>query len=158
MSDVTSPIDEPDNDSLSTSDCWALLRDQPYGRLAVIGDDGPEIFPINALVDHGSIVFRTGAGAKLAALDADPRVAFEVDGYDSSTREVWSVVVRGDALRITGLHERLDVAELGVTPWQQGAKPAFLRIEPISITGRRFGRADRAEWSVPVVQHTTSID
>ncbi|MEO6571600.1 MAG: pyridoxamine 5'-phosphate oxidase family protein, partial [Ilumatobacteraceae bacterium] len=80
MIDVTPPIDGPDGTSLSTSDCWALLRDQPYGRLAVVGVDGPDIFPVNALVDHGSLVFRTDAGAKLTALDAEPRVAYEVDG------------------------------------------------------------------------------
>ncbi|MEJ7772349.1 MAG: pyridoxamine 5'-phosphate oxidase family protein [Geodermatophilaceae bacterium] len=55
---------------LSTSESWALLRDGVIGRLAVLVDDEPDIFPINYLVDHGSIVFRTANGTKLIASTA----------------------------------------------------------------------------------------
>jgi len=133
------------SDSAGTADltereCWARLRAEAYGRLAVIGVDGPMVYPINAIVDHGSIVFRTTEGKKLDAMRADPRVAFEVDGWDPADDLAWSVIVAGQAREVVRMHEGLDVTELGVTPWQAGSKPTFIRITPTAITGRVFQR------------------
>ena len=75
-----------DIEVLSTKECWELLRDSVVGRLAVTVDGRPDIFPVNPVVDHGSIVFRTSAGTKLAATKGH-EVAFEVDGYDVGDRE-----------------------------------------------------------------------
>jgi hypothetical protein len=36
--------------------CWTLLRSAEVARLAVVIDAQPDIFPINFLVDHGTIV------------------------------------------------------------------------------------------------------
>src|SRR5262245_66600837 len=81
---------------LSTSESWGLLREAVVGRLAVMVDDQPDIFPVNYLVDHGSIVFRTAEGTKLAS-SVGRLVAFEVEGYDSSSGEARSVVNKGTA-------------------------------------------------------------
>lgn len=51
---------------LSDAHSWALLRQAVVGRLAVIVDGAPDNFPVNHQVDHGSVVFRTAAGTKLA--------------------------------------------------------------------------------------------
>lgn len=128
---------------LSERECWEHLRNEAYGRLAVVGEDGPVIFPINAIVDHGSVVFRTAAGAKLTAMRADPRVAFEVDGWNTTDGVAWSVLVTGLAREVVGMLEGADVTELGVTPWQSGPKPTYIRIVTASITGRTFRRSDR---------------
>jgi len=66
---------------LSETESWTLLREAVVGRLAVIVDDQPDIFPVNHLVDLGSVVFRTGPGTKLTGA-LGHQVAFEVDGYD----------------------------------------------------------------------------
>ena len=52
---------------LEENTCWELLRDAEVGRLAVSIGERPDIFPVNFVVDHGSIVFRTAEGTKLAA-------------------------------------------------------------------------------------------
>ena len=44
---------------LDESACWALLRSAEVGRLAVVVNHRPEIFPINLVVDHATVVFRT---------------------------------------------------------------------------------------------------
>lgn len=142
---------------LELNDCWALLRNEAYGRLAVIGEDGPDIFPINARVDHGTVVFRTATGSKLSAIHEEPRVAFEVDGYDDVRGTAWSVVIRGTANEVTDQYEGLEVVELGVTPWQRGLKPVFVRIVPTTVSGRRFERT-RIDPSTPDAQRTTSVD
>lgn len=120
---------------LSVSECWALARSVPIGRLAVVVAGEPDIFPVNHVVDHGTIVIRTGPGTKLTAAEHQT-VAFEIDGYDASRAEAWSVVVKGVARSVGGLHDMIDVLQLPVFPWQEGRKPCFVRIEPNSITGR----------------------
>ncbi len=137
--------DDATTSDLSERECWERLRAEAYGRLAVIGADGPFIYPINAIVDHGSIVFRTNEGYKLDSMRADPRVAFEVDGWNRADAVAWSVIVTGTAKEITGLHEGLDVTELGVTPWQAGSKPTFIRVVPSAISGRTFRRVEAAD-------------
>ena len=62
--------------------CADLLEGATLGRLGVIVDGRPEIFPVNHVYDRpsGHVVFPTNDGTKLhAALDW-PWVAFEVDG------------------------------------------------------------------------------
>lgn len=137
--------DDAEVSELSERECWARLRAEAYGRLAVMGPEGPVIYPINAIVDHGSIVFRTTEGTKLDAMRADPRVAFEVDGWNPGDSMAWSVLVSGTANEVTRMHEGLDVTELGVTPWQAGSKPTFIRVMPTSISGRMFRRVERGD-------------
>lgn len=50
---------------LSAAESWALLRRAVVGRLALTVDGRPEIFPVNHMVDHGTVVFRTAVGTKL---------------------------------------------------------------------------------------------
>lgn len=126
-----------DTQELSVSECWALVRSVPVGRLAVTLDGHPDIFPVNHLVDQGSIVLRTGRGTKLTAADHQ-RVAFEVDGYDVGRAQAWSVVIKGVARSVERLHDVVDALQLPIFPWQDGPKPSFLRIEPDTVTGRRI--------------------
>ena len=125
---------------LTASQSWALVRETLVGRLAVVVDDLPEIFPINFVVDHGTVVFRTAAGTKLRASINQP-VAFELDGYDPSTGEAWSVVIKGICHAITGLDEVLDALVLPLETWHAAAKPQLVRIVPTNVSGRRFRRA-----------------
>src|SRR5699024_4987108 len=81
-----------------------LLRSAPVGRLAVVIDGEPALFPVNHVVDRGTVVFRTGAGMKLAAATGQ-MVAYEVDGYALQTGIAWSVVVTGKARQVRMLHE-----------------------------------------------------
>ncbi|GGB34619.1 pyridoxamine 5'-phosphate oxidase [Flexivirga endophytica] len=131
---------------LSAGECWELVRSASVGRLAVTVDDRPDIFPLNHWVDHQTVVVRTGAGTKLAGAIGH-HVAFEVDGYDEDSREAWSVVIKGFASSVEQLHDVLHTLQLPLVPWQEGAKPFFVRIEPGTISGRRFriAGADRAD-------------
>ena len=126
-----------DTEVLPVHECWQLVRDSVVGRLAVTVAGSPDIFPVNPIVDHGTIVFRTSAGTKLAAAKGRD-VAFEVDGYDAGTAQAWSVVVKGRAQEIVDVAEALRALHLPVFPWEPGRKPRFVRIEPTTVTGRRF--------------------
>jgi uncharacterized protein len=121
----------------TTAESWSLLRESVVGRLAVVMDGQPDIFPVNHVVDHGSIVFRTAEGTKLSA-SIGQRVAFEVDGYDLLTASAWSVVIKGMAHEVWEQDEILDAVELPIFPWDSAPKPRYVRLEPDSVTGRCF--------------------
>ncbi|HEX2361676.1 MAG TPA: pyridoxamine 5'-phosphate oxidase family protein [Jiangellaceae bacterium] len=126
---------------LDESACWALLRTAEVGRLAIVVNHRPEIFPINFVVDRATVVFRTAQGTKLD-WGAGRDVAFEVDGYEPESGEAWSVVVKGLAREIKQMYEALDALELPLFPWHGSSKPHIVRNEPDQITGRRFRGAD----------------
>lgn len=133
-------------EELSESECWALLRTVDVGRLATPTEhSGVDVFPVNHVVDQGSIVFRTALGSKLSnALEAT-EVAFEADNatlrLDEQARrgdDPWSVVVHGSAELITRQTDLFDSFELPVRPWHVSDKPYFVRLVPTNVSGRRF--------------------
>ncbi|CAB4877624.1 unannotated protein [freshwater metagenome] len=123
---------------LSANECWELLRSQVVGRLGIAIMNRPDIFPINYVVDHGSIVFRTDEGTKMAAALLGTAVAFETDHFDAEQGIAWSVVAKGTATEIDGMQELFEAAELPLFPWQMAPRHRFVRISPDDLTGRRF--------------------
>ena len=71
---------------LDVHECWDLLRQTEVGRLAVSIHDETEVFPINFVVDRGTVVFRTAQGTKLVGAIEGRTVAFEADGYEPGGR------------------------------------------------------------------------
>jgi len=127
---------------LTADACWQLLRDTEVGRLAVVIGDHPDIFPINHIVDHGTLVFRSAEGTKVAGAVPDRPVAFEVDGYEAASGEAWSVIVKGQATSIEQMHELLEASDLPLFPWHATPKQHCVRIVPEEISGRRFRVVD----------------
>ena len=133
---------------LETDTCWDLLRRADVGRLAVSIADHPDIFPINFVVDHGTVVFRTAEGTKLAAAVLGRSVAFEVDGYDPAAGDAWSVVIKGRAREIERMQDMFDALDLPLFPWHASPKHRFVRIEPDDVSGRRFHVVDESAWDI----------
>jgi len=142
---------------LDEHQCWQLLRTQEVGRLAVAIANHPDIFPVNYVVDHATVVFRTAEGTKLAAAVLGESVAFEIDGETDG--EAWSVVVKGRAVEIEQMHELFDALELPLYPWNSAPKHRFVRVIPDEVTGRRFKVIDRAAaHSGEPPPHHTSVE
>jgi nitroimidazol reductase NimA-like FMN-containing flavoprotein (pyridoxamine 5'-phosphate oxidase superfamily) len=133
---------------LEAHTCWELLRSSDVGRLAVAIGDHPDIFPVNFVVDHGTVVFRTAEGTKLAAAVLGRAVAFEVDGYDAEAGDAWSVVMKGRAVEIERMQDVFDALDLPLFPWHASPKHRFVRIEPDDVSGRHFHVVDRNVWGV----------
>jgi hypothetical protein len=146
----------PPASRLDEAACWALLRTVAVGRLAVVIDAEPEVFPINHIVDHGSIVFRTADGTKLTAALGESTVAFEADGFDADTAEAWSVVVKGAAGEIRDLDELVGASLLPLAPWHGAPKHRFVRIVPRQVSGRRFAVVDPSIWRNPYTLRRSS--
>lgn len=123
---------------LDVDACLALLARRHFGRVAVNDDEGPVVLPVNYLLDHGSVVFRTDEGTKLDAAVRADRVAFQVDEVDDARRSGWSVLVRGR------LEEVVDPAELDrlrvqpLTPFAPGRRERYVRVLSATVTGRRI--------------------
>jgi uncharacterized protein len=121
---------------LSATESWDLLASVALGRLVTSVDGQPEIFPVNFVVQHRTVLFRTAEGTKLVSTAINNRVLFEAD--DHNVAEGWSVIVTGTG-RMLRTNEELEEAERAqLLPWTATLKQHYVRIQPISITGRRF--------------------
>jgi uncharacterized protein len=121
---------------LSASESWDLLASVPLGRLVTSADGQPEIFPVNFVVQRRTVLFRTAEGTKLVSTAINNHVVFEAD--DHGAGEGWSVIVKGMA-RMLRTSEELEEAEHAqLLPWTATLKQHYVRIQPVSITGRRF--------------------
>jgi nitroimidazol reductase NimA-like FMN-containing flavoprotein (pyridoxamine 5'-phosphate oxidase superfamily) len=123
---------------LTKSECFALLSGERLGRVAVVDDQGPIVFPVNFVLDRHMVVFRPSEGTKLDAACRGSRVAFEIDGTDEAARTGWSVVVRGEATEVTDPAELARLRRLRLSPWAPGTKARCVRILPAKLTGRRI--------------------
>jgi len=123
---------------LTKSECFELLARERVGRVAVVDDRGPVVFPVNFVLDRHMVVLRTGAGTKLDAAIRGSRVAFEIDGTDSVRHTGWSVLVRGEAIEVTDPAELARLRRLRLSPWAPGTKARYVRILPAKLTGRRI--------------------
>ncbi len=122
---------------LSTPECYRLLASQRLGRIGLVVEGHPEIFPVNyALLDE-LIVFRTAPGTKLEHSFMESAV-FEVDGVEENG--TWSVVVKGIVQELPASIQLLARAqrELELRPDAPGERHHWLAVHPIEVTGRRF--------------------
>jgi uncharacterized protein len=129
---------KPEMEEIREAECLEMLGRHSFGRMAVVVDGQPQIFPVNYAMSGRIIVLRTAAGSKLShALTS--KVCFEIDEYDASDG-AWSVLVEGIAVNATDAFDDVSWAARAVEarPLVPGAKPFRIAIEPTKITGRRF--------------------
>lgn len=126
-------------EELSLEESLELLASEQVGRLGVVVDGQPVIFPVNYVLDGQLVVFRNDPGTKLTHASLD-RVCFEVDRIDPERHEGWSVVVQGIGREITEALDDASVREraLDLQTWITGEKGHWVRISTPRISGRRL--------------------
>jgi nitroimidazol reductase NimA-like FMN-containing flavoprotein (pyridoxamine 5'-phosphate oxidase superfamily) len=128
---------------LDEAECLRLIAPGGIGRIGYSGRYGPTVMPVNYQLFEGTIVFRTAQDSatdedlRTEIPDAEYKVAFEIDDFDSAARTGWSVLVQGSAHHVESDAERVSVAAAGVEPWAGGDRELFMRIVPTRVTGRR---------------------
>jgi nitroimidazol reductase NimA-like FMN-containing flavoprotein (pyridoxamine 5'-phosphate oxidase superfamily) len=132
---MTLPTADDPMVELSTEECWDLLEDEQFGRLAYRLVDEVHLVPINYVTDGTSLLFRTGSGNKLLAAALHSDVALEIDWHDDLS--AWSVVARG-RLRRLGEDEAARVDALPLQPWVETLKFDVVELAAEVVTGRRF--------------------
>jgi uncharacterized protein len=130
---------EGELEEIPAAECLEILGQHSLGRIAIVVDGQPQIFPVNYAMSGRIIAFRTAAGSKLSHAPTS-KVSFEIDEYDSSVGVGWSVMVQGVAVDATDAFDDVSWAARAAapSPLVPGVKPYRVAIEPSKITGRRF--------------------
>jgi uncharacterized protein len=130
---------------LTPEECESLLASAPLGRLAVVVDGRPEIFPVVHVYDDRtrSVVFPSRAGTKLHGALHWPYVAFEVDALDADGDGGWSVLAVGRAELVTDAGEIERYRRDRRVTWAGHADAQWVRVVVEGLTGRRVGAVTR---------------
>ena len=132
-------------EQLDDAECWRLLDDARFGRLAVAAAGELDIYPLDFAVDGTDVVFRTAEGTKLVEVVLTDLVALEADHRDVATGQAWSVVVKGTPRLLERFDEIYAAQSLGIRPWVAAPRERFVRITRTRISGRRFSRGSPDE-------------
>ncbi len=126
-------------EELDEATCVELLGAHHFGRIAVVVEGSPVIFPVNYLYQDGRVAIRTDPGTKLTAA-AMGSVAFEIDEVDDQSHTGWSVLVTGRGFDVSDAldHVSEEIRSFPVDTWAPGDKASWIRIEPLAVTGRRI--------------------
>ena len=133
---------------LSEEECYRLLRSQTVGRLGVIADGYPLIFPVNYVMNRSSVLIRSRPGTKLTAADRQ-NVTFQVDKINSVEESGWSVLLRGQGEVVSaGPRDaiRMSAERSGLKPWVPGDDFQLVRVIPNGISGRRISPSAVNDW------------
>lgn len=139
---------------LGEAECRALLAEGDVGRIAIVVDGEPHLFPVNyALVDE-SIILRTSASSVLGRQAPGSPAAVEVDVLDHRARSGWSVQARGRLSVIVDARFLAHIRRVWQPePWAAGDRSRFLRLSITALTGRRVGEeaAEPRPWGGPPI-------
>ncbi|QYJ03400.1 pyridoxamine 5'-phosphate oxidase family protein [Nocardioides panacisoli] len=125
---------------LPYDECRRRLSTADVGRVAICAPDGPQIVPVNYVLDEESIIFRIAPYSLLGTRADGARLAFEVDHLDHATRAGWSVVASGPGEFVADTFETARLRMHGLLePWAGGARPLHVRIRWTRLTGRAVG-------------------
>jgi transcriptional regulator with XRE-family HTH domain len=116
--------------------CWELLGEGGVGRVVFDSAAGPEALPVNFAAKNRSLYFRTGGGRLMASIPSDARLSLEVDHLDESRQQGWSVLVRGTCEHLGEDSDIEAVYGIDVEPWAKGDRNHWIRIRPLSVSGR----------------------
>ena len=112
----------------------------PVGRVGVLNDSAPEIYPVNHVVDRDTIVFRTDPGSTSSGASLrSPAVCYQVDGIVPDDATGWSVLVKGRAIEVDDADELRGVARAPAATTGPWGDKAPLDPDP----ARRRSRAGR---------------
>jgi nitroimidazol reductase NimA-like FMN-containing flavoprotein (pyridoxamine 5'-phosphate oxidase superfamily) len=130
---------DPVLEELSYEQCLEHLASETVGRLAVVIRHYPQVFVVNYRLDDFVVVFRTGDGPLLDAVN-HANVGFQVDHIDPASHAGWSVLVQGMAEDVTRRRDfgAQRARTLGVDPWVGERADHLVRVIPARITGREL--------------------
>ncbi|GAA4559306.1 pyridoxamine 5'-phosphate oxidase family protein [Planotetraspora kaengkrachanensis] len=152
MTESSVPAREPERaapyppEKIDKDECLRLIAPGGVGRVAFGVYAGPVIFPVNYALVEGVVLIRTAFGGPM---DEDLRsgvegcelmIAFEVDRFDYTKQEGWSVLIRGGAHHVVSESERAAAVSTGLESWAGGERDLYIKVVPVEITGRRISR------------------
>jgi uncharacterized protein len=139
MSDA--PTDRHGLEVLSMSQCLALLRSRPLGRIAYLEAGGPTVVPINHLVDGSNLVLRSLGGGKLDAAILNAPRRLPAGRARPGARHRLERAGPGRAVLVDDPEEMARyAAELDSWAISEPGEATWIRIIAEEISGRRLRR------------------
>jgi uncharacterized protein len=123
---------------LSENACWQFLEKHSIGRVGIVDQGAPMVFPVNYALDGRSVVFRTAPGTKLELAARGRQAAFEVDDAFDVLETGTSVMLHGKLELVRGAAELAHLATLDLRSWAPGGRDRFVRVNPLWLSGRRI--------------------
>lgn len=115
---------------LSSGECRRLLAGRRLGRVTLMDQDDPAVFPVSYAVDRDAVLFRSSDWPKLPA-----EVVLQVDDLDEAGGSGWTVTVRGEA---TEVREPTELDQLRRLRLRGDGR--YVRVRQTSIRGHRIAR------------------
>lgn len=126
---------------LAQDDCLKLIREHGFvARIGFVDDGGPQIRPVNYLVDRDRdvVAFCTTGESALGRLPPGTPVVVEIDQTRPLYNAGWSVIVRGRLRRVEDPTEVRRLAGGPLHSWAQPSSPLWIEVPIEEITGRRI--------------------
>lgn len=127
---------------LTSMECRRLLAQRRLGRVAVVGEDGPAVYPVDYTLDRDAVLLHTD---EPSSFGQGSQVTLQVDDLDESRRAGWSVVVRGRAAQVEQPDELGAGEQPPSLPPGAGRSGHYIRLRQVSISGRRIDRDPGAD-------------
>jgi uncharacterized protein len=115
-----------------------LLGKGTVGRVVFTEGALPAAHPVTYLLDDEEVIFRTGAGSRLAAAARHHIVGFQADEIDPYTRTGWSVLGVGEAYEVVTPTRLAELATRQPAPWIPNRTEHTIAIPLQRLTGRRL--------------------
>lgn len=125
--------------SLTRDESVERLERTGIGHVGVTRDGVAHVVPVNYAMLDDTIVFRCGAGTKLAAAAVGGPMSFEVDSIDETEGTGWSVLVSGAAHVVDDPATLAAVDALELRCFDPSTKHAVVQISSLLVSGREIG-------------------
>jgi uncharacterized protein len=140
-----------DIDEMSSKEIYELLRKIGYGHLGFIHEGKPYVMPMHYYLEGEEIYMFTTEGMKTHDIDASPEICLQVEEVIDDPLHWRSVIVAGQAKRLTEKVEIERVRKLikevnptlspainrtWIDSWGRAEKVAIYRVYPSEMSGR----------------------
>jgi uncharacterized protein len=125
---------------MAEHECRVLLGTCPVGRVAFTEHALPVIYPTHFVVRDDEIVFAALPDGRVSKARHHEVLAFEVDGYNPTTREGWCVSAVGRSRLITDITQVRELDAQQFTPWADNPDRNYVAIEIKLVRGKRMTR------------------
>ena len=140
-----------DIDEMSSKEIYELLRKIGYGHLGFIHEEKPYVMPMHYYLEGEEIYMFTTEGMKTHDIDASPEVCLQVEEIINDPLHWRSVIVSGQAKRLT---EKADIDRVQklikevnptlspalnrtwIDSWGRAEVVAIYRVYPSEMSGR----------------------
>lgn len=140
-----------DIDEMSSQEIYELLRKMGYGHLGFTHEGKPYVMPMHYYLEGEEIYMFTTEGMKTHDIDASPEICLQVEEIVNDPLHWRSVIVSGQAKRLTEQPEILRIWQLikeinptlspalnrtWIDSWGRAEVVAIYRVYPSEMSGR----------------------